>query len=110
MLILGSVYGIVTTEILSDFMRVTTMEVTIQVPDDIASRWQTQGDIPRDILEGVALAAYRKRIIGESRLQQWLGFETRFEVHAFLKERGVPFHYTLEDLERDRQTHDRLGV
>ena len=86
------------------------MEVTIQVPEDIAARWQAQGDIPRHVLEGAALEAYRQRIIGESRLQQWLGFETRFEVHAFLKEHGVPFNYTLADLERDRHTHDRLGV
>jgi hypothetical protein len=86
------------------------MEVIVQVPEDIAARWQEQGDIPRDVLQGAALEAYRKRIIGESRLQQWLGFETRIEVHAFLKEHGLPFHYTLEDLERDRHTHDRLGV
>ena len=81
------------------------MEVTIQVPEDIAARWQACGDIPRDVLEGAAIEAYRKRIIGESRLQQWLGFETRFEVQAFLKEHGVPFKYSLEDLE-----HDRLGL
>jgi hypothetical protein len=60
------------------------MEVTIHVPADIAARWQSQGDLPRDVLEGAALEAYRKRIIGESRLQQWLGFETRFEVHVSL--------------------------
>ena len=66
--------------------------------------------ISRATLEGAALEAYRKRIIGESRLQQWLGFETRFEVHAFLKEHGVPFNYSLEDLEHDRQAHDRLGI
>jgi hypothetical protein len=86
------------------------MEVTIRVPEDIVVRWQAQGDIPRDVLEGAALEAYRKRIIGESHLQQWLGFETRFDVHRFLKEHGVPMNYSLEDLEHDRQTHDRLGV
>lgn len=86
------------------------MEVTICVPEDIASRWQAQGDIPRDVLEGAALEAYRKRVIGESRLQEWLGFETRVDVHRFLKEHGVPMNYSLEDLEHDRQTHDRLGV
>jgi predicted HTH domain antitoxin len=86
------------------------MDVTIRVPEDIADRWQAQGDIPRDVLEGVVLEAYRKRIIGESRLQRWLGFETRFDVHHFLKEHGVPINYNLDDLEQDRQTHDRLGL
>jgi hypothetical protein len=38
-----------------------------------------------------------------------LGFETRFEVHAFLKQHEVPF-YTLEDLEHDRKALDRLGL
>jgi hypothetical protein len=86
------------------------MEVTIQVPEDIATRWQKCGDVPRGVLEGVALEAYRQRVIGESRLQEWLGLETRFEVHDFLKAHGVPFNYSLEDLEHDRQTHDRLGI
>ena len=85
------------------------MEVTIHVPTDIAARWQAQGDIPRAVLEGAALEAYRQRIIGESRLRQWLGFETRFEVHAFLKEHGVYLHYTQDDLEHDRQAGDALG-
>ena len=75
------------------------MEITIQVPEDIASRWQQYGDVPRGVLEGAALEAYRKRIIGESRLQQWLGLETRFDVHEFLKAHGVPVNYSLEDLE-----------
>ncbi len=86
------------------------MEVTIQVPEDIAVRWRAQGDVSHDILAGAALEAYRKRIIGDSRLQQWLGLETRFEVHAFLKEHGVPCNYSLDDLEDDRRTHDRLGL
>ena len=86
------------------------MEITIQLPEDIAARWQQYGDVPRGVLEGVALEAYRQRIIGESRLQQWLGLETRFEVHDFLKAHGVPVNYSLDDLEQDRQTPDRFGV
>jgi hypothetical protein len=91
-------------------MRVAMMEITIQVPDDIAAKWKAHGTVSREVLEGAALEAYRKRIIGESRLQRWLGLETRFDVHRFLKEHGIPFNYTLEDLERDRQTHDQLGI
>ena len=34
------------------------LEVTIHVPADIAARWQTQGDLPRDVLEAAALEAY----------------------------------------------------
>jgi hypothetical protein len=42
-------------------------------------------------------------------LQTALGFETRFDVHAFLKAHEVPF-YTLDDLQHDRETLRQLGV
>jgi Uncharacterised protein family (UPF0175) len=57
----------------------------------------------------VALECFRERILGESQLRRLLGFATRFEVHAFLKQYEVPF-YTLEDLEHDRDALDRLGL
>jgi hypothetical protein len=31
------------------------------------------------------------------------------EVDAFLKDHGIELEYTLEDLERDRETHSHLG-
>jgi predicted HTH domain antitoxin len=33
-----------------------------------------------------------------------LGFSSRMQVHAFLKERGVHLNYSLDDLEQDRET------
>ena len=88
------------------------MDVTISIPDDMAHHLQDQwgDDLSRRALESLALEAYRERLIGESRLQRWLGLSTRMEAHRFLKEHGVPLHYTLEDLERDRQTHRQLGL
>jgi len=87
------------------------MKVTIHLPDDIAHRIQEKWghDIPRHVLESVALECFRERLLGESQLRQLLGFETRFKVHAFLKQHEIPF-YTLEDLEHDRQVLDRLGL
>jgi hypothetical protein len=87
------------------------MEVTIRVREDIAHHLQEKWghDIPRHILESVALECFRQRILGNSQLRQLLGFETRFEVHAFLKQHEVPF-YTLEDLEHDCKALDQLGV
>jgi len=86
------------------------MHVTI--PDDIAAYLHAHWgeDFPRRVLESLALEAYRERLIGEARLQRWLGLPTRLEAHAFLKQHGVPLNYTLEDLERDRQTYQRLGL
>ena len=87
------------------------MEVAIHLPDDIAQHLQEQwgNDIPRHVLESLALECYRARILGESQLRRLLGFETRFEVHGFLKAHGVPF-YTLDDLEHDRKSLRQLGV
>ena len=88
------------------------MDVTISIPDDTAHHLQDKwgDDFSRRALESLALAAYRERLIGASRLQRWLDLPIRMEAHRFLKEHGVPLHYTLEDLERDRQTHRRLGL
>jgi Uncharacterised protein family (UPF0175) len=86
------------------------MEVTIHLPDDVAQRLQAQwGDVSRRVLEELVLEGYRARILGESDIRRLLGFETRFEVHDFLCKHQVPF-YTLEDLQRDRETSQRLGL
>jgi len=86
------------------------MEVAIHVPDTLVKRLQEQwGDLPRRVLESLALEGYRERVLTTEDIRQLLGFETRFEVHAFLKEHQVPF-YTLEDLEHDRETSRRLGL
>jgi len=84
----------------------------ISIPDDMAHHLrETWGDdLARHALESLALEAYRERLIGKSWLQRWLGLPTRMEAHRFLKEHGVPLHYILEDSERDRPTHRRLGL
>jgi hypothetical protein len=86
------------------------MEVAIQLPEPLVKRLQERwGDLPRRVLESVVLEGFRDRILATEELRQLLGFETKFDVHAFLKEHEVPF-YTLEDLEHDRETSDRLGL
>jgi hypothetical protein len=66
-------------------------------------------DPSRAAFEALALAAYRERKISTAQLRGLLGYETRLEVDAFLKEHGVELEYTLKDLERDRETHRQLG-
>ena len=82
------------------------MEVAISLPDDVAQQLQAQWgeDIPRYILESMALEGYRSRVLGEEGVRRLLGLATRFEVHAFLAAHQVPLNYTLEDLEQDRDT------
>jgi predicted HTH domain antitoxin len=87
------------------------MEVSIYLPDDIVQRVQAQGeDVPRHVLESLALAWYQSGELSEEQVRRLLGYSTRLRVHAFLKEHGVPLRYSLEDLEQDRAAHDRLGL
>jgi hypothetical protein len=86
------------------------MEIAIHVPDDIAQRVQAQWeDLPRQVLESFVLEGFRARVLTTEDVRRLLGFETKFEVHDFLKAHEVPF-YTLADLEHDRATSRRLGL
>jgi len=85
------------------------MEIAIHLPDDIAQvlPWQ---DIPRHVLEHIALEGYQAGHLSEEQVRRLLDYETRLEVHEFLKAHDVPLRYTLADLEKDRETHRRLGL
>lgn len=88
------------------------MQVTIEIPNDIAEGLAAKNleDLPRAVLEKVALEGYRSGDLSQAQVRRLLGFEHRLEVEAFLKERRVYLDYTVEDLERDRETHRRLGL
>jgi len=43
-------------------------------------------------------------------VRRLLGFETRMEVHAFLKEHGVFLHYTYEDFVHDREVASQVAA
>jgi hypothetical protein len=46
----------------------------------------------------------------EGQVRRLLELETRFQVHALLKEHHVPLHYTSGDLEDDLSAHRALGI
>jgi predicted HTH domain antitoxin len=84
--------------------------ITISVPDELLAAFSVHGqDLSRAAVEALALEAYRTRKISAAQLRRLLGFQTRMQVDAFLKDRGVELEYGLEDLERDRETHRHLG-
>jgi hypothetical protein len=85
------------------------MEVAIHLPEDVAAAvpWE---DVPRHLLEQIALEGYGEGWLSEEQVRRLLGYETRLDVHGFLKDHGVYLRYTVEDLERDRATHERLGL
>lgn len=81
------------------------MSVTIVLPEEIEQQLETEwGDLPRRALEAVALEGYRSGALTLAQFRRMLGFETRMEADTFLKQHGVYLEYSVEDLERDRQT------
>jgi hypothetical protein len=86
------------------------MNVTVHIPDELAARLAAEGgDLERRALEGFALAEYQAGRLTGSELRQLLGISTRYELDGFLKAHGVFEEYTLQDLEQERQTLERLG-
>jgi hypothetical protein len=78
------------------------MTVTVEIPDNLAEAITTpDNDAARAVLEAVALEGYRTERLSEYEIQQLLGFESRMDVHGFLKQHGAFMHYTIEDMEQD---------
>ncbi len=87
------------------------MNVTVQLPDDLASRLMAEGgDLSRRALEALAAEEYRRNRLAKPELQRLLGIETSFQLDEFLKAHDVWIEYTREDAERERRSLDRLGL
>ncbi len=78
--------------------------IRLDLPEEIVRQLEFKwNDLPRAALESLVADAYRCDLVSAEQLRRVLGFDTRFEVEAFLKQHGV-YDYTLEDLEQDRET------
>ena len=87
------------------------MELTLHVPDDLAARLGTTGiDLSRRALEAWALDEFKGGHLTAGELRRLLGFETRWELDAFLKAHSVFEAYTADDLARDRSDLKDLGL
>jgi len=85
------------------------MDVTVQIPDDLATRMGTDGDLPRRALEALAAEEYKRDRLTRADLRRLLGFETGDQIDEFLKEHEVFEDYTLEELDREREGLQRMG-
>lgn len=79
------------------------MDITVSIPDDLASRFGTATEIERRALEALAIEAFKLGHLSLAELRRLLGFETRDALDGFLKAHGVFESFGLEDLERDRE-------
>ena len=86
------------------------MELTVHIPDELAKRLGTAGELERRALETLALEEFKLGHMTRPELRQMLAFETPMELDAFLVAHGVFGTYTEADLARDRQDLHRLGL
>jgi predicted HTH domain antitoxin len=85
------------------------MQVTLNIPDDLAAQIIPAGKDPsRATLEAVAVEGYRTQRLSEEEVREMLGLATRMQVHAVLKEHGAVLNYSIEDFVQDMQTSLRL--
>lgn len=86
------------------------MTITVVIPDEFAARLITAGQEPaRAALEAFALEGYRSDRLTEADIRKLLDFDTRMEVHGFLKQHGAFLPYTNEDLEHDREVASQVA-
>lgn len=88
---------------------VVFMDVTFQIPDDLANRVTATGDLSRRALEAFTLEELRAGRITEVELRKMLGLE-RIELDGFLKTHGIYQDYTLGDFEEERRALKELGL
>jgi hypothetical protein len=86
------------------------MDVLLRVPDDIVERLQVPlENLPRHALESLAADLYREKLLTSAEVQRMLGFETRWQTDAFLKEKEAYLHYSAADLDHDIETFRKLS-
>ena len=87
------------------------MNVSIELPEDISQTLQSEwGDVPRRTLEALAIEGYRSNVLTESQIRRMLGFQSRIEVHEFLKKSHVYLNYDESELDHDIETAKCFGL
>ncbi len=83
------------------------MQVTVEIPDDLAAQLIAPGyDPARSVLEDALVQAYRESRISGHQLMTALGIETRYELDGFLKARQVWIEYNPEQMVADKRFQD----
>ena len=84
------------------------MQVTVQLPDDIARQLgDTPDAVGRHVVEDAAIEGYRTGRLSHRQVGVMLAFDY-WQTEAFLSERGVPLNYSAADLEADKVTLEKV--
>jgi predicted HTH domain antitoxin len=84
------------------------MQVTVELPDQVARQWgETPDAVGRHVMEDAAIEGYRAGRLSQRQMGAMLGLDY-WQTEAFLHERGVPLNYSAADLAADRATLDNI--
>lgn len=89
------------------------MEITLTIPDEVAADLQngSAAALSRRLLEILAIELYKADVFTSRQVRELLGFETREELWEFFKRNDVrDYHFTMEELEKERATVAALLV
>jgi predicted HTH domain antitoxin len=83
------------------------MQITLDLPDDIAQQLAPGRDLARAALEALVLEAIREHRLTEHQAASLLDL-SRYELDGFLKQHEVWLDYSIEELQRERELGERL--
>ncbi|MGE3311317.1 MAG: UPF0175 family protein [Limisphaerales bacterium] len=83
------------------------MEVTVQLPDELAALLPRGGSWSRELLESYVVEAHRQDKLSRYQVSQILGLD-RWQTEDFLASRDAIRPYDLADLAVDRATLESL--
>ena len=92
-------------------VRIPIMQVTIEIPEKLATRLQTrwQDTLPHYVFERLVMEAYRDAMLTTRDVQDLLKLPDRLAVYDLCDKYKIAT-YTLTDIQRDRATTQRLGL
>ena len=78
----------------------TPRDAQINLPQDVSEALARQwGDLPKHVLESIAIEGYRAGALTEYQVGQMLGIDDRFEISGFLGRAGVFGEYDERELD-----------
>lgn len=87
-----------------------SMQIQLELPEDIARAMIEGGqDLTRAAEQSIALEGYRSGRLSEEQVRRLLGFESRLQVHSFLKAHQVYLTYSDKDLDQDLETAGKFS-
>jgi hypothetical protein len=83
------------------------MQITLDLPDEIAQQLAPGLDLARAALEAIVLEGVRSHRLSDHQAATVLNL-SRYELDGFLKQHGVWLDYSIEEFERERALGNRL--